>query len=124
MITAIEQRNEQRLEGDWPIWFAKGYGEALYCGKMLAISSTAVSLSCHPTKKSLSSGKQITVYFKIPRFGLDDYLDLVNFTQVGRIRRINTIDGNFCRIVIRFDEPLPFKPSKLEVLNRSLAAAV
>lgn len=124
MTTFVEQRNEQRLYADWPIWFTKGYGKVLYCGKMLAISSTAVSLSCYHTKKSLSSGKQISVYFQIPHFGLDDYSDIVNFTQVGRIFRIDTIDGNFCRIVIRFDEPLPFKPSKLGVLNRSFAASV
>jgi hypothetical protein len=124
MTTAIEQRNKLEVGGGWPIWFAKDYGEALYCGKMLAISSTAISLSCYRTKKSLPSGNQITVYFQIPRFGSDDYSDVVNFAQVGRIYRINTIDKDFYRIVIRFDEPLPFKPSKLGVLNRSFAAAI
>lgn len=124
MTTFVEQRNEQRLYVDWPIWFTEGYGKVLYCGKMLAISSTAVSLSYYSTRKSLSSGKQIIIYFKIPHFGLDDYSDIVNFTQVGCIIRIDTIDRNFCRIVIRFDEPLPFKPGKLGVLNRSFAASV
>jgi hypothetical protein len=118
MTAAVEQRNEQRLYVDWPIWLTKGYGKALYCGKMLAISSTAVSLSCYLTKKSLPSGKQITVYFKVP------HLDIANLTQVGRIFRIDTTAGNFRRIVVLFDEPLPFKPSELGVLNPSFAAAV
>jgi len=124
MTVAVEQRNEQRLYVDWPIWFAEDYGKTFYCGRILAISSTAVSLSCYLTKKSLPSGKQITVYFQIPHFGLDDYSDIVNFTQVGCIIRIDTMDRNFCRIAIRFDEPLPFKLSKLGVLNRSFAASV
>ena len=118
MTAAVEQRNEQRLYVDWPIWFAEDYGKTFYCGRILAISSTAVSLSCYLTKKSLPSGKQITVYFKVP------HLDIANLTQVGRISRIDTIDGNFRRIVILFDEPLPFKPSELELLNPSFAAAV
>ncbi len=118
MTAAIEQRNEQRLYVDWPIWFAEDYGKTFYCGRILAISSTAVSLSCYLTKKSLPSGKQITVYFKVP------HLDIANLTQVGRISRIDTIDGNFRRIVILFDELLPFKPSKLEFQDQSLTASV
>ena len=118
MTTAVEQRSEDRLYVDWPIWFAEDYGKTFYCGRILAISSTAVSLSCYLTKKSLPSGKQITVYFKVP------HLDIANLTQVGRIFRIDTIDGNFRRIVILFDELLPFKPSKLEFQDQSLAASV
>jgi hypothetical protein len=124
MTVSVEQRNEQRLYRDWPIWFTEGYGKSLYCGKMLAISSTATSFSCYLTRKSLSSDKQITIYLDVPHFSLDDYSDIVSFTQVGRICRIDTIGRNFCRIVVRFDEPLPFKPSKLEALNRSFAVAV
>ena len=118
MTTVAEQRREERLHAGWPIWFSEGYGKTLYCGRTLAISSMAISLSCYLTRKSLPSGKQITVYFKVP------HLDIANLTQVGRIFRIDTIDGNFRRIVILFDEPLPFKPSELELLNPSFAAAV
>ena len=118
MTTAAEQRSEERLYKNWPIWFSEGYGKTLYCGRTLAISSMAISLSCHLTRKSLPSGRQITVYFEVP------HLDIVNLTLVGRILRIDTIDGNFRRIVILFDELLPFKPSKLEFQDQSLAASV
>ena len=118
MTTAVEQRSEERLYKNWPIWFSEGYGKTLYCGRTLAISSMAISLSCYLTRKSLPSSRQITVYFEVP------HLDIVNLTLVGRILRIDTIDGNFRRIVILFDEPLPFKPSELELLNPSFAAAI
>ena len=118
MTTVAEQRREERLHADWPIWFSEGYGKTLYCGRTLAISSMAISLSCYLTRKSLPSGKQITVYFEVP------HLDIANLTLVGRILRIDTIDGNFRRIIILFDEPLPFKPSKLEFQDQSLAASV
>jgi hypothetical protein len=118
MTVATKQRNEQRLYVDWPIWFAEDYGKTFYCGRILAISSRAVSLSCYLTKKSLPTGKQITVYFKVP------HLDIANLTQIGHILRIDTIDGDLRRIIILFDEPLPFKPGELELLKSSFATSV
>jgi hypothetical protein len=118
MTPFAEQRNEQRAYMDCPVWFAEDYGKTFYCGRILAISSTAISLSCYLTKKSLPSGKQITVYFKVP------HLDTANLTQIGRILRIDTIDGNLRRIIILFDEPLPFKPNELELLKPSFATMV
>ena len=118
MTTVVEQRSEKRLHMNRPIWFSEGHGKTLYCGRTLAISSMGISLSCYLTRKSLPSSRQITVYFEVP------HLNIVNLALVGRILRIDTIDGNFRRIVILFDEPLPFKPSELELLNPSFAAAV
>ncbi len=118
MTIAVEQRSEKRLYANWPVWFSEGYGKTLYYGKTLAISSMAISLSCYLTQKSLPTSKQITVYFEIP------HLNIVNLALVGRILRIDSIDGNLRRIVVLFDEQLPFRPSELEFQDQSLAASV
>jgi hypothetical protein len=118
MTTAVEHRDEKRLYMNRPIWFSEGYGKTLYCGETLAISSMAISLNCYLTKESLPCSKKITVYFDVP------HLNTTNLALVGHILRIDTIDRNFRRIIILFDEPLPFKPSELKFQNQSLAVSV
>ncbi len=116
-----ERRKEERLYCDWPIWFAEGFGRTLCCGKMLSISSTAVSFSCVLGKDCPQIGEKTMIHFRIPRVGLDDSSDLVLLTRPGSIHRIDEAARRLSLVVVRFDQHLPFKPAKLEAVNKMLS---
>ena len=87
---------------------------------MLEISSEAVSFTCSVDKNFPKTGQQASTHFNIPRFGLGDSSDIIILTRAGRVYRIDTIDKSLSRIVVQFDEPLSFKPGKLEAMNLML----
>ena len=116
-----ERRKEKRLYCDWPIWFAEDFGKKLCCGRMLAISSTAVSFTGILGKDCPQNGQKTIIYFRIPRVGEDDSSDLVLLTRPGRIHRIDETADELSHIVVQFDQKLPFKPAKLKLVNKMLS---
>ena len=120
MERAKERRKEQRLHCHWSLWFTEGLGKTLYQGQVLDISSEGVAFTCPPGKNFPHPGQKVVTHFSVPRFGSDDASDMTIFNRSSCIYRVDTIDESLYRVAVRFDEPLPFKPSKFEAANLML----
>ena len=121
MTETIERRKEKRLYCRWPIWCAEGFGKTLYHGEMLNISSEGVAFTCQIDKNFPQPGQQLTIQFSVPRLGSEDASDMTIFTRISRVRRIDAMDKTLNSIAVQFDEPLPFKPTKLAAVNQMLS---
>lgn len=105
-----ERRKEPRLTQQWPVWFAEGFGAALSQGIMVDISSAGMAFTCTVNDQCPELDQKITTQFSIPLFAPDGSSDMTGFTRIGRVSRIDTLDGDICRIVVQFNEPLSVKP--------------
>lgn len=121
MAEFVERRKERRLQCDWPVWFTEGLGKTLYRGRMLDISSEGVAFTCRIEKKFPQLEQKVTTHFNVPHVGADDDSDITTFTRESCIYRIDPIDEVSARVAVRFNEPLDFKPGKLEALHQLLA---
>ena len=114
-----ERRKKKRLNYDWSIWFAEGFGKTLYYGEILNISSEALALICKTDKNLTQRGCRVTAYFNVPHIGRNDSSDVIMLSCQGCVLRIDTVEDNkFLRqIVIIFDKPLSFEPEKIKRVN-------
>jgi len=129
MKTGIERRREQRLRYHWPVWFAEDFNETLTQGQLVDVSSGGAAFTCHSHEVSYYPGQELTARFSVPRFGNDDSFDMTNFTRIGRICRIDDVNGFVRRIAIQFAEPLTFKPgeqvsNERDTKNRLMAVTI
>lgn len=106
-----ELRREQRLCYDWPICFAEDFKKTLFQGWMLNVSSMGAAFICDADSRPYP-GQHITTRFRVPRFGSADPFNVVLFTHVARICRIDDIDNLLRRVAIKFVRPLFFKPGE------------
>jgi len=107
-----ERRKEQRLDFNWPVWFAEGFGRPLSQGQMINISSGGTAFKCQIDKNCLHTGQKVTSRFSVPFFGADGLSTMASFTRTGRICRVNDIDKFGCCVAVEFSETLPFKPAE------------
>ena len=107
-----EQRCERRLQYHWPIRFANDFDETLFQGQMVDVSSWGGSFTCHADQGGFDTGQRIRALFSVPRFGTDESFDMASYTRVGRICRVENVDGLLHRVAIQFAEPLFFKPGE------------
>ena len=112
MDTTTERRSEQRLRYHWPIWFAEDFNRELSQGQMADISSTAAAFTCHADNSHPYPGQHLTARFSVPQYGPNDSFDLADFTRFGHIYRVDHVNNYISRVVIRFAEPLTFKPGE------------
>ncbi len=110
-----EHRSEKRLHYDWPVRFAKGFTEKLFLGKMIDISSWGGAFTCSGDDCRPDVGEEVRTLFSVPRFGTKDSFDMANYSRIGRVRRIENVDQDLCRIAIQFSEPLFFKPGEQDL---------
>jgi len=110
-----EQRRERRLNYDWPIRFAEGFGQTLLQGRMVDISSRGGSFTCLADKDCPHPGQEITTLFSVPRFGSTGSFDMANYNRRGRVCRVDAVDAVCRRVAIQFTEPLFFKPGEQEI---------
>ena len=107
-----ERRTEQRLRYHWPIWFAENFNGELTQGQMVDISSTGAAFSCYNEDYCHYPGQQLTTRFSVPRYGHDDSFDMEDYIRSGHICRIDNLNKFSRRVVIKFANPLPFKPGE------------
>ncbi len=121
-----ELRREQRLCYDWPICFTEDFEKTLFHGRMLNVSSMGAVFICDADSRPYP-GQHITTCFRVPRFGSADPFNVVLFTHVARICRIDDIDNLLHHVAIKFVRPLFFNPgeqgiSKSDVQQKLKAA--
>ena len=107
-----DRRAEKRLRYHWPVWFAENQDCDLTQGQMIDISSKSAAFNCYSDYGHQYVGQHIISRFSVPRYGPQDAFDMSNFTRTGHICRIDKINPFMHRIAVRFDNPLPFKPSE------------
>lgn len=118
MSINYERRETQRINCDWPIWFAEGLGKTLYFGQILNISNKALALVCKTDGQLPTQGQCVTAYFDVPHVG-QDTSDVTTLRCKGCLLRIGQMEGSsaYSHIVIRFERPLLFEPEKIDKVN-------
>ena len=107
-----ERRKERRLRYDWPIWFAEDFKKTLFQGQLLDVSSGGAALKCTARENCPYLGQQLTIRFRVPRFGSAVPFNVVLFTCIGHVCRVESIDSQSRRVVVEFSRPLFFKPGE------------
>ncbi len=112
MSTTSERRMEQRLNYQWPIWFAQDLNGDLSQGQMVDISSRGAAFTCYADDRCPYPGQHLTARFSIPQYGRDDSFDMVDFIRAGRVCRVDGVNHVLRRVAIQFSEPLPLRPGE------------
>jgi hypothetical protein len=115
MEAANEQRIERRLYYRWPVRFAYRSGEKFIQGQAVDVNSSGMAFFCRSGAEGLRLGQQITTDFGVPHFNSGDSFDTVFFSRSGRVCRVDDLKNQVRRIVIRFAEPLFFRPGEQNV---------
>jgi len=116
MGNEFEKRRENRLNYNWPVWFAEDYNNILSQGQMIDISSEGAAFTCY-ADKCPHTGEEITARFSVPSHHHENDFDLENFIRKGHVCRIEEIGGYIRKVAIQFAEPLPFKPGEVEKIE-------
>jgi hypothetical protein len=106
MHEAQDRRGEQRLYYDWPVRFSRGFGEHIFQGRMANLSSTSAAFTCPAEQNCAYPGREVVTFFSVPRLG-SERQDIIRTAQTCRVDRV---DDSRSRVVVRFAEPLPFRP--------------
>lgn len=88
-----ENRSEQRLNYNWPMWFSeepeKRFSDAkCFEGQMINISSIGMIFRCGVEENSLHVGQQIKTQFRVPQFSSFEPFSVLLTTHTGRICRV------------------------------------
>ena len=110
MDNSIEQRREERLECQWPLWFAGDTGESLAQGEMIDVSSGGLAFTCNANQRTPSTGERLVLHFSVPRSSCSDSFDMAKFTRTAHICGTGNMEPSLLRVSVEFEEPLPFKP--------------
>lgn len=107
-----DRRREERLQYQWPVWFADDFEKAISQGLMVDVSSGGIAFTCKQDKEYPQIGQRLMVRFSIPRFDRTDQSASVSFTRSGRICRVDMVRPALYRIAVQFDQPLSLKPAE------------
>jgi hypothetical protein len=113
MDNSSDKRRENRLNYNWPVWFAEDFSDMLSQGQMVDISSEGAAFTCY-ADKCPHSGEEITARFSVPNHHHTNEFDLDNFIRKGHVCRIEEAGSYLRKVAIQFAEPLPFKPGEVE----------
>ncbi|MCK4887207.1 MAG: hypothetical protein KAS96_07440, partial [Planctomycetes bacterium] len=81
-------------------------------GKMINISSMGMIFRCEAEENSLYIDQQITIRFRVPRFGSFEPFNMLLTTHTGHICRVCNMNNLWHQIAIKFDNPLFFRPGE------------
>lgn len=107
-----ERRSEQRLCYSLPIWFAEYPKETLAQGQMVDIPSRGAAFISYAHDSCPCFGQYITARFKVPNYRPDNLFDIVNFTRLAHVCRVDRVYTSWRRVAVQFAEPLPFRPGE------------
>jgi hypothetical protein len=107
-----ERRREERLQYQWPVWFADDFEKTISQGLMVDISSGGIAFTCKRDRDYPQTGQRLMIRFSIPRFDQTDRAASVSFTRSGRICRVDMVRPLLYRIAVQFDQPLTLKPAE------------
>lgn len=119
-----EQRRENRLRHQWPVWFSQDFTKDVFQGLMVDVSSGGMAFTCNFDENCPQPGQQLKARFSIPRSGDDDPTATTSFIRNSRVIRVDVINNHLRRIAIQFDEPLSLKPGEqaaIEMMHQNSA---
>jgi hypothetical protein len=112
-----EQRRENRLSHQWPVWFSEDFTKNVFQGLMVDVSSGGLAFTCNFDESCPQPGQQLMTRFSVPRFGDENPSAMTSFRRTGRVLRVDIINNHVRRIAIQFDEPLSLKPGEQEAIE-------
>ena len=115
-----EQRAEQRLSYRWPVKFTQDNKEKVFPGQIIDVSSQAIAFLCQADETCPHPGQYLTANFAVPHFDRGNSFDTVLFKRTGLVHRLDTLSSRIHRVVVRFTEPLFFKPGEQEISESDL----
>lgn len=115
-----EQRAEQRLNYRWPVKFTQDNKEKVFPGQIVDVSSQGMAFLCHADENRPHPGQYLTANFAVPHFDRGNSFDTVLFKRTGYVHRLDTLSSRIHRIVVRFTEPLFFKPGEQDISESDL----
>ncbi len=120
MENTNEQRAEQRLNYRWPVKFTQDNKEKVFPGQIVDVSSRGIAFLCHADETCPHQGQYLTANFAVPHFDRGNSFDTVLFKRTGYVHRLDALSSRIHRIVIRFTEPLFFKPGEQDITGSDL----
>ena len=105
-----EQRRENRLRHQWPVWFSQDFTKDVFQGLMVDVSSGGMAFVCNADDNCPQVGQRLTARFSIPRSEDDDSSDMTSFTRSGHVLRVDVVNTFLRQVAIQFEEPLSLKP--------------
>jgi len=115
MEKANEQRTEKRLSYHWPVHFTSDDKEKASPGQIVDVSSEAMAFLCRFDENCSHPGQSLKISFGTPYFDLNDSFDTVLFNRTGYVSRLDKLSSQVNRVIIRFNEPLFFKPGEQNI---------
>ncbi len=115
-----EQRAEQRLSYRWPVKFTQDNKEKVFPGQIVDVSSQGIAFLCHADENCPYPGQYLTANFAVPHFDSGNPFDTVLFKRTGYVHRLDALSSRIHRVVVRFTEPLFFKPGEQEISESDL----
>ncbi|MBN2180725.1 MAG: hypothetical protein JW715_02330 [Sedimentisphaerales bacterium] len=115
MEKANEQRAEQRLNYHWPLQFTNDDKQKAISGQIVDISSQGIAFLCHADEYCPKTGQLLKTNFGVPHFDNSDSFDTVFFNRTGLVHRLDELSSRINRVVVRFKEPLFFKPGEQNI---------
>ena len=110
-----EQRAEQRLSYCWPVNFTHENKEKAFPGQIVDVSSQGIAFLCQADENCPYPGQHLTTNFAIPHFDRGNSFDTVLFNRTGSVHRLDELSSQVHRVVVRFTEPLFFKPGEQDI---------
>lgn len=112
MDTQGNRRSEARLRYHWPIWYTDLYDTEVAQGQMVDVSSRAAAFTCYMRDFCPAEDQQITARFSVPKYGDEESFGMSDFIRTGSVSRIDRMNDLVKRVVLKFHEPLHFKPGE------------
>jgi len=110
-----ERRKEKRLNYSWSVWFtdeSEALNKDLVWAEMLDVSSEGMGIIFSANENCPYEGQLLVFYFSVPYREVDDSVDRVCFTRVGRVCGVTEINESQFRVAVEFNKPLPFEPKE------------
>ena len=88
-------------------------------GQMVDVSSTHAAFTFN-SEVCPDDDDILVIRFSVPKFTSEDKYDIEDFTRSAAIYRVDQMDKLLKLIVVKFTEPLPFKPGEQEFVNKAI----
>ena len=112
METSTDRRTEERLRYHWPIWYTDAADQQISQGQMVDINSHSAAFTSHTTDFCPLPYEQIRARFSVPKYGEEEAFQITDFVRTAQVHRVERVAPYLNRIVVRFHEPLSFKPGE------------
>jgi hypothetical protein len=86
--------------------YCKDFGTPIFSGRMVSLSSTGAAFTCPAGQDCAYPGREIVTFLSVPRPDCQS----VELIRIAHTYRVDKMDDVQCRVAVRFDKPLPFKP--------------